>query len=125
MPQRKPEHGIIDWRSMSVTQVYNWVRAQSYPYPGAFTYIGQERVTIWRASSAERHEHTVRPGTVVPNIAHHPNSFGVWCADGGMLLVHEVGICDGQPMSGAAFLRSKVTDDQPVIEMSGEVRAEF
>lgn len=45
-PQRKPEDGMIDW-SMDPKQIRNFVRAQTKPYPGAFTYIGSKKVIIW------------------------------------------------------------------------------
>jgi methionyl-tRNA formyltransferase len=34
-PQRKPEDGEIDF-SKSAIEIYNFIRAQSFPYPGAF-----------------------------------------------------------------------------------------
>lgn len=47
-PQRKPEDGLIDW-TRSPQEIRNFIRAQTRPYPGAFTYIGDKRVTIWDA----------------------------------------------------------------------------
>ena len=45
-PQRSPEDGIIDW-SLPALQIFNFIRAQTKPYPGAFTSYGQDKVTIW------------------------------------------------------------------------------
>ncbi len=50
-PQRKPEDGEIDW-SWPVHRVYNFIRAQTKPYPGAFTYVDGRRLTIWTAQPA-------------------------------------------------------------------------
>lgn len=36
--QRIPSDGEIDWRN-SAEQIHNFVRAQEYPYPGAFSYL--------------------------------------------------------------------------------------
>lgn len=47
-PQRKPEDGEIDWNWGS-RRIYNFVRAQTRPYPGAFTYLNGNRVKIWKA----------------------------------------------------------------------------
>jgi methionyl-tRNA formyltransferase len=47
-PQRKPEDGLIDW-TRSPEEIRNFIRAQTKPYPGAFTYIGDKKVTIWDA----------------------------------------------------------------------------
>jgi methionyl-tRNA formyltransferase len=48
MPKRRPEDGIIDW-SRSTRDLYNWVRALTHPYPGAFTTIDGRRLWVWRA----------------------------------------------------------------------------
>jgi len=46
--RRTPADGIIDWETRA-QYLYDWVRAQTRPYPGAFTYLGEERVVVWRA----------------------------------------------------------------------------
>lgn len=43
--KRTPESGHIDW-SWKAESVRNWVRAQAYPYPGAFGFIGGEKIII-------------------------------------------------------------------------------
>jgi methionyl-tRNA formyltransferase len=45
---RSPCDGEIYWRSPAA-HVYNFIRAQSQPYPGAFTWLEGNRITIWRA----------------------------------------------------------------------------
>ncbi len=47
-PQRKPEDGLIDW-SDSVDKIDRFIRAQTKPYPGAWTIIHDKKVTIWDA----------------------------------------------------------------------------
>ncbi len=47
-PRRAPVDGIIDWETRA-PYLYDWVRAQTRPYPGAFTYLGDEKVIVWRA----------------------------------------------------------------------------
>jgi methionyl-tRNA formyltransferase len=47
-PARKPEDGLIDW-AKTVTDVYNHIRALTHPYPGAFTYLNNEKRFIWKA----------------------------------------------------------------------------
>lgn len=39
----------IDW-TRSSTDVFNLIRAQSSPYPGAYTYVGAERIGVVKAS---------------------------------------------------------------------------
>ena len=48
MPKRKPEDGLVDWNWDSM-RLYNWVRALTRPYPGAFSFLSGRKVTIWRA----------------------------------------------------------------------------
>lgn len=47
-PRRRPEDGLIDW-SKTPEQIRNFIRAQTKPYPGAFSHIGGKKVTIWDA----------------------------------------------------------------------------
>jgi methionyl-tRNA formyltransferase len=47
-PKRTPADARIDWEEMDVWQVYNAVRAQTRPYPGAFGTIDGVDYTIWR-----------------------------------------------------------------------------
>lgn len=49
--RRTPEDGRIDW-FQTTDQVYRLVRAAGRPYPGAFTSLGDIRITIWRARPA-------------------------------------------------------------------------
>ncbi len=48
MPGRKPEDGLIDWQRSSL-ELYNWVRALTHPYPGAFTFHNGRQLLIWQA----------------------------------------------------------------------------
>lgn len=52
-PQRRPEDGVIDW-TWSSRALYDWIRAQTSPYPGAFTYLDGAKLTIWSARLLER-----------------------------------------------------------------------
>lgn len=51
MPKRRPEDGIIDWGRGS-RDLYNWVRALTHPYPGAFTRFDGKRLFIWETRDA-------------------------------------------------------------------------
>ena len=50
-PQRSPRDGKIEWQWDAV-DVYNFIRAQTRPYPGAFTFWQERKMTIWAASLA-------------------------------------------------------------------------
>lgn len=51
MPKRRPEDGIIDWNKPAL-DLFNWVRALTHPYPGAFTYFQGRKLFIWEARIA-------------------------------------------------------------------------
>jgi len=46
--QRTEEDGAIDWHA-SASKIHNFIRAQTPPYPGAFSYWQKERITILRS----------------------------------------------------------------------------
>lgn len=43
--KRTPEDGLINW-NWQKERINNWIRAQAYPYPGAFTYHGNTKLII-------------------------------------------------------------------------------
>lgn len=43
--KRTPDDGLINW-NWQRERIRNWVRAQAYPYPGAFTILNNQRVII-------------------------------------------------------------------------------
>jgi methionyl-tRNA formyltransferase len=47
-PKRSPEDGLINWE-WTPAKIKNFIRAQTKPYPGAFTYINDKKVIIWNA----------------------------------------------------------------------------
>jgi methionyl-tRNA formyltransferase len=49
---RKPADGRIDW-TKSAVQIYNLVRGVTHPYPGAFTFLAEQKVIIWQAWPVE------------------------------------------------------------------------
>ncbi|GKW23894.1 bifunctional polymyxin resistance protein ArnA [Pectobacterium carotovorum subsp. carotovorum] len=46
--RRTAADGLIDWQK-SAREINNLIRAVTEPYPGAFTFLGERNVTIWRA----------------------------------------------------------------------------
>lgn len=48
VPQRKPEDGLINW-NWDAIRINNFIRAQTKPYPGAYTIIKNKKVIIWDA----------------------------------------------------------------------------
>jgi len=78
-PRRTPADGIIDWDTRA-PYLYDWVRAQTRPYPGAFTYLGDEKLVVWSARAVEG---SGPAGTVVEE---RPEGAVVACGEGALLL---------------------------------------
>jgi methionyl-tRNA formyltransferase len=51
-PQRGPEDGRIDWRSDALS-INRFIRAQTHPYPGAFTMLAGKPLHIWSTTLVE------------------------------------------------------------------------
>jgi methionyl-tRNA formyltransferase len=79
--KRTPLDGIIDWETRA-PYLYDWVRAQTRPYPGAFTWLDDEKVVVWRALPLEV-ENMAPAGTIVER---RPDGLVVACGDGALLL---------------------------------------
>lgn len=62
-PKREPHHGLINWTD-TPRDVYNWIRGQSDPYPGAFSYLDDRKVMIWAANPPANKNSFVRPGEI-------------------------------------------------------------
>lgn len=50
--KRTPRDGLINW-AWQKERIRNWVRAQSYPYPGAFTFHNSNRIIIDRITFSD------------------------------------------------------------------------
>ena len=54
--KRSPKDGGINW-NWSKERIYNWVRAQASPYPGAFSYYKEDKVIIDKVSFSSHGYH--------------------------------------------------------------------
>jgi UDP-4-amino-4-deoxy-L-arabinose formyltransferase/UDP-glucuronic acid dehydrogenase (UDP-4-keto-hexauronic acid decarboxylating) len=61
--KRTPEDGEIDWQS-SPEAIRNLVRALTKPYPGAFSFAGNQKLIFWDVSGNSARPN-VPPGTIV------------------------------------------------------------
>ncbi|NHB86724.1 bifunctional UDP-4-amino-4-deoxy-L-arabinose formyltransferase/UDP-glucuronic acid oxidase ArnA [Photorhabdus tasmaniensis] len=61
--RRTAADGEINWNK-SATEINNLIRAVTEPYPGAFTFLGERKMTIWRASVLNK-AHNKQPGTIL------------------------------------------------------------
>ena len=92
-PKRAPSDGIIDWETRA-PYLYDWVRAQTRPYPGAFTFLGDDRLVVWRARPVELDDEAPA-GTVV---ARDGDAAVVACGEGGLVLEEVEGAAEPLPV---------------------------
>jgi methionyl-tRNA formyltransferase len=97
-PRRRPEHGRIDW-TRSPREVYDWIRGQSHPYPGAFSILGDRRVTVWAANPPTDERAFVTPGELLYRDG-DVLGIGAW---EGVVELTRVGV-DGEEMPASALL---------------------
>jgi len=90
--RRRPEDGLIDWTASTRT-IYNLIRAVTRPYPGAFTYYGTRRVTIWSAVPGSE-EWAALPGQI---LRLDPLRGALVKTGDGTIWLTEIEV-DGQPM---------------------------
>jgi methionyl-tRNA formyltransferase len=98
--QRAPNHGWIDWRQPA-RRVFDFIRAQSRPYPGAFTYYRGEKVVIWQAQLVDMEFHAT-PGQVAMKDA---SGVFIVCGDMRPVYVESVDV-GGQEMPARKAFRS-------------------
>jgi methionyl-tRNA formyltransferase len=63
--KRTPYDGLINWE-WSKERIRNWIRAQAYPYPGAFTYYNKKKLVIDQVSFSDLGYHyATKNGTII------------------------------------------------------------
>lgn len=64
-PKRSPNDGRIDL-SLDSKNIYNWVRAQSFPYPGAYLFYDSNRVIVDQVKIIDvDYDKSLKNGTVI------------------------------------------------------------
>ena len=97
LPRRKPEDGLIDWNADNLT-VYNFIRALTKPYPGAFTEISGIKIFVWDVSYSDltHYKDTKLPGTIIGyRYSYKPELCGleIQCGQGN-ITVHKITITE-------------------------------
>ena len=97
-PLLKKEDGLLDW-AMPALDLANRVRGLS-PWPGAYTYLGEDRWVIWKAQALDRSTAAVLPGTIMD-----ATKEGLIVATGsGRLRIMEFQPANSRRMSAAQYL---------------------
>jgi methionyl-tRNA formyltransferase len=96
-PLLKKEDGVIDW-SLPATSIANRIRGLT-PWPGAFTFLGADRWTIYRAVAIDAAA-TLSPGqiTALTKDAIHV------ATGSGVLAIHELQAANGRRMPVTQYL---------------------
>ncbi len=100
--RRRPEEGIIDWSRTSLS-IYNWIRALTLPFPGAFTYNNGEKIIIWESELLKgyRPRFNAQPGEILDILE---NKGTVIATGDSGILVKAVGVSN-QTMGSEEFMR--------------------
>ena len=122
--KRVPAMGVTDWTRPPMA-VHNWIRAQTHPYPGAFTSLDGERLMLWASEVPLGNDHRGEPGTVL-EVA--PSGVRV-AAGSGSLVLSRVGPAEGEELPAATWaaqtgLRVGQRFEQPSAELAAWAHGE-
>jgi methionyl-tRNA formyltransferase len=81
LPKRTPGMGITDW-NRPARAVHDWIRALTWPYPGAFTFLAGRKVTLWASTAGD----ACAGGAVGEVLGSDADGVRVATADGAVLL---------------------------------------
>ena len=122
---RRPADGEIDWAA-GAKQIRNLVRAVTRPYPGAFSYIANEKCVFWTVSEVPYCGEELDPGTVVSTdplmivcgrkavrVDFGQTEKGVYV--NGAQLAHELNLVKGMRFGASSSSRVEVTKKKHVL----------
>ena len=93
--KRTPEDGFVDWSKTS-KDIHKLIRASTFPYPGAFTFFKQSKITIWKSSIIEQKNS--------PGIISNVDLNGVLIGTGnGSILVTSISVNDEKKINPMSF----------------------
>lgn len=104
-PKREPQDGFIDW-SLKSKHIYNFVRALTKPFPGAFTYLNNDRLDIWEVrwfALGEKYR-KFKPGEIVQVFSN-----GKFCVKTGdnVILINQYDFRDKELIKKGHILKSE------------------
>jgi methionyl-tRNA formyltransferase len=67
LPRRKPSDGLIHF-DQKVDKIYDFIRALTKPYPGAFFVYHNEKCIVWGASPIISLKHSLAAGIVIDHV---------------------------------------------------------
>ena len=106
-PKRRPEDGVIDW-SLDVEALYNWVRALTHPYPGAFTFVGGRRLVVWTADMLRLPRSPAAPAQIVGPVWSSRIGGAAVACEGGVLILRTVEVDGTGEVDALSLVESDV-----------------
>lgn len=100
--RRTPADGEILWHKPA-KEINNLVRAVTEPYPGAFSYLGQRKLIVWRSRVLDT-QHDKQPGTVLST-----SPLVIACGEGALEIVA------GQNDSGLYVQGSRLAQEMGIV----------
>ncbi len=101
--KRTPVDGIIDWNTCA-RNLYDWVRALTEPYPGAFTFHGGRRLVVWKSALADKKLRCRDAGSILDI-----TGTGLLVAAGeGSLLLTDIQFDGGERLQGSKIMGSSL-----------------
>lgn len=100
--RRSAADGEILWHK-SAQDINNLVRAVTEPYPGAFSYLGQRKLVVWRSRVLDT-QHDKQPGTVLSTLP-----LVIACGEGALEIVA------GQDEAGLYVQGSRLAQEMGIV----------
>ncbi|MBH3111456.1 bifunctional UDP-4-amino-4-deoxy-L-arabinose formyltransferase/UDP-glucuronic acid oxidase ArnA [Serratia marcescens] len=100
--RRSAAAGALRWHK-SAQEINNLVRAVTEPYPGAFSYLGQRQLIVWRSRVLDT-QHDKQPGTVLST-----SPLVIACGEGALEIVA------GQNDSGLYVQGSRLAQEMGIV----------
>ena len=100
---RSADDGELDWQK-TASQCHNLVRAVTHPFPGAFSFAGDRKLTLWQ-TRAQACDHSVAPGTILST-----RPLLVACAEGALEVLF------GQSEAGLYLNGTQLANELALVE---------
>jgi methionyl-tRNA formyltransferase len=100
-PKRVPRHGLVDW-TKTPEELYDWIRGQSHPYPGAFSYLDGTKLRLWSARPPSDDKVFAAPGEIL-GVDGDGVEIAAW---EGSIVVDRIQVADDDETTGSELVDS-------------------
>ena len=104
--RRRISDGLINWNMTSV-ECINWIRALTFPYPGAFTFWNNKKIIIWKAKILNKNGKQLKPGTIITSQKNLVISTGDGNIEVSLLQIEDEPLCDSELFKKSYELKEK------------------